>query len=124
MNYLSTEIEYPYADGEPVAESDLHRDYLLETVKLLQIYFQNRSDVYVSGNLFVYFEKGNPKAVVAPDVFAVFGVSNHKRLSYQLWEENNKGPDFVLEITSKNTAWEYQGSKKGTYALLGVHEYF
>ena len=40
-----------------------------------------------------------------------------------LWEEP-KGPDFVLEITSRSTRTRDQGPKRGTYAFLGVREYF
>ena len=80
--------------------------------------------MYVSGNLFIYYEKGNPESVVAPDVFVVFGIENHQRRSYKTWEKNNKTPDFVLEITSKATRSKDQGAKKGIYAFLGVKEYF
>lgn len=102
-NQISTEIEYPDADGKPMAESDQARKYLTYGTEVLRIYFQDRSDVYVSGNLFIYYEQGNPKAVIAPDVFVVFGVNKGDRRSYKTWEENNKAPDFVLEITSKST---------------------
>jgi hypothetical protein len=40
-----------------------------------------------------------------------------------LWEEP-KGPDVVLEITSRSTRTKDQGPKRGTYAFLGVREYF
>lgn len=62
----STRIEYPDEDGLPIAESDLQRDDLMNAVKGLGIYFQNRPDVYVSGNLFIYYEEGNPASVVSP----------------------------------------------------------
>jgi hypothetical protein len=79
--------------------------------------------VYVAGNMFIYYEEGNPRAAVAPDVFVVVGASKHVRPSYKLWEES-KGPDFVLEITSHSTRSEDQGAKRGIYAFLGVREYF
>lgn len=121
---LSTKIEYPDTDGLPMAESDFQREYLTYAVEVLRIYFQNHADVYVSGNLFIYYEQGNPKAVVAPDVFVVFGVAKRDRFSYKLWEEENLAPDFILEITSKSTVSEDQGVKRGVYAFLGVREYF
>lgn len=124
INQLSTPIEYPNADGKPMAESDQAREYLIYAVKVLRIYFQAHPDVYVSGNLFIYYEEGNPKAVVAPDVFVVFGVDKSDRRSYKLWEEGNKAPDLVLEITSKSTKKEDQETKPDTYAVLGVREYF
>ena len=120
----STQIEYPYTDGLPMAESDFQRQYLSYAVEVLRIYFQNHSNVYVSGNLFIYYEQGNPKAVVAPDVFVVFGVDKSDRFCYKVWENNDKAPDFVLEITSKATVSEDQGSKRGIYAFLGIREYF
>lgn len=120
----SIQIEYPDTDGLPMAESDFQRQYLSYAVEVLRIYFQNHADVYVSGNLFIYYEQGNPKAVVAPDVFVVFGVAKRDRFSYKLWVEENKAPNFILEITSKSTLSEDQGVKRGLYAFLGVEEYF
>jgi Uma2 family endonuclease len=125
VEYLPvTPIEYPEEDGKPMAEGDLQRKYLVYATDVLAIYLQNRPDVYVSGNLFVYYEQGNPESVVAPDVFVVFGVDNKERRSYKTWEEQDKTPDFVLEITSKSTRSKDQGAKKGIYAFLGVREYF
>nr|WP_255362928.1 Uma2 family endonuclease [Anabaena sp. CA = ATCC 33047] len=42
----------------------------------------------------------------------------------KIWEENDKTPDFVLEITSKATRSQDQGANKGIYAFLGMREYF
>jgi Uma2 family endonuclease len=117
-------IEYPDSDGKPMAEGDIQRDYMIYAIEALQTYFQNRSNVYISGNLFIYYEQGNPESVVAPDTFVVFGVDNQERRSYKTWEEQNKTPDFILEITSMSTRSKDQGAKKGIYAFLGVREYF
>ncbi len=117
------QVEYPSSDGQPMAESDSQRKSLTYGVEALSIYFQDRPDVYVSGNLFIYYEEGDPEAVVAPDVFVVFGTEKRDRPSYFLWQEP-KGPDFVLEITSRRTRSKDQGPKRGTYAFLGVREYF
>ncbi|MEH2299567.1 MAG: Uma2 family endonuclease [Nostoc sp.] len=119
-----TPIEYPDEDGKPMAEGDIQCSYLTYARNALRIYFQNRPNVYVAGNLFIYYEKGYPESVVAPDVFVVFGVENRDRRSYKTWEEQNKTPEFVLEITSKTTRSKDQGAKKGIYAFLGVREYF
>ncbi|MEA5623364.1 Uma2 family endonuclease [Nostoc sp. UHCC 0251] len=119
-----TPIEYPDEDGKPMAEGDIQFSYLTYVINALGIHFQNHPDVYVAGNLFIYYEKNYPESVVAPDVFVVFGVENRDRRSYKTWEENNQTPDFVLEITSKTTRSKDQGAKKGIYAFLGVSEYF
>lgn len=117
-------IIYPESDGQPIAESDATRDYLFYSVEALRLYFKSRGSVYVSGNLFIYYEEGNPKAVISPDVFVVFGVSHRKRRSYKTWQENNKLPSFILEITSKSTKKQDQENKPKLYASLGVEEYF
>ena len=117
-------IEYPESDGLPMAESDQTREYLVYATKVLSVFFERRPDVYVSGNLFIYYEQGNPEAVVSPDVFVVFGVDNRQRRTYKVWEEGDLTPNFVLEITSKTTRSKDQGAKKGIYAFLGVEEYY
>ncbi|MEM9484604.1 MAG: Uma2 family endonuclease, partial [Cyanobacteria bacterium P01_F01_bin.116] len=117
-------IIYPESDGQPMTESDATRDYLFYGVEALRLYFKSRGSVYVSGNLFIYYEEGNPKAVISPDVFVVFGVSQRKRRSYKTWQENHKLPSFVLEITSKTTKKQDQETKPELYASLGVEEYF
>ncbi|KOR34744.1 MULTISPECIES: Uma2 family endonuclease [Planktothricoides] len=121
---LKTPIFYPEPDGAPMAESDPTRDYLVYGVEALKLYFQKRSDVYVSGNLWLCYQQGVPDAVVAPDVFVVFGVENRQRRSYKIWEENDKAPSWVLEITSRSTRHQDEQEKPRTYAQMGVTEYF
>ncbi|HIK45429.1 MAG TPA: Uma2 family endonuclease, partial [Leptolyngbyaceae cyanobacterium M65_K2018_010] len=117
-------IIYPDCDGQPMTESDATRDYLLYCVEVLQLYFKGRPNVYVSGNLFIYYEEGNPKASISPDVFVIFGVSNRKRRSYKTWQEGHKLPNFVLEITSRSTQRQDEEEKPRLYASLGIEEYF
>ena len=119
----SPAVDYPDSDGQPVAETDFQRIPLWYANDALARHFRDRSDVYVSANMFVYFEEGNPKAVVAPDVFVVLGAPDRRRRSYKVWEEP-KGPDFVLEITSDSTRRLDQGPKRRVYENLGVREYW
>ena len=117
------DYDYPDSDGKPVAESDYQLTPLTYARDGLRHYFRHRPDVYVAGNLLIYYEAGNPRAAVAPDVFVVLGVANHDRSSYLLWKEG-KVPDFVLEITSRTTRGEDQGKKRELYRRLGVAEYW
>jgi Uma2 family endonuclease len=116
-------VHYPESDGKPMAESDLHRDLLTELVDSVNRHFQAEPDVYVSGNLLIYFEEGNPQMSVAPDFFLVRGVPKKRRRIYRLWEEG-KGPDVVVELTSRSTHLEDIGHKRAIYEELGVEEYF
>lgn len=116
------EIEYPESDGKPMAESPIHLKVMLHLVGALQDHFAGEPDVYVAGNMLLYYEQGK-RSSVAPDVFVVQGVPNEDRDVYLLWREG-KGPCFVLEVTSKTTRDEDQRTKKTRYAQLGVEEYF
>ena len=119
-------VEYPYSDGRPMAESYAQLRAMLYLLTELMTRYENRPDVFVGGDMFLYYEKGNPAAVVAPDVFVVLGAPKREeapRLSYKLWEEP-KGPDFVLEVLSRSTRAADLGEKRALYASLGVAEYW
>src|SRR5262249_42551464 len=110
-------------DGKPMAESDLHADVMVYCKTALRLHFADQPDVYVSGNNFVYFEQGNPQAVVSPDCYVVFGVGMRFRDTYQVWKEGGKLPDVVIEITSKKTRKDDVTRKAPLYARLEVGEY-
>ena len=117
------EIEYPESDGKPMAETPIHRDVMLYCIEALKDHFAEDPDVYVSGNMLLYDEKGK-RTSVSPDVFVVRGVPKAvERDVYLLWHEG-KAPCFVLEVTSKTTRKEDQTSKKLRYVRLGIEEYF
>ena len=118
-------VDFPESDGKPMAETDFHRTPMMDLIAILEHRYQARSDVYVSGNMFLHDNPAKPrKKPIAPDVFVVFGVEKKKRRSYRLWEEG-KGPDFVLEIASQKTFRKDLGEKKDWYAsVFGVKEYY
>jgi Uma2 family endonuclease len=117
------DVYYPESDGQPMAETDLHRDEMYDLIHALKRRYRDVPDVYVTGNLFFYYVKGNPRSVVAPDVFLVYGVAKRKRRTYKLWEEG-RVPSLVIELTSDNTKDEDLSKKKLCYESLGVEEYF
>ena len=116
-------VEYPSGDGQPMAENDWQLMAIIDSVSALHDHYLERPDVYVSGDLFIYYEEGNPRARVAPDVFVVFGVPKHKRPNYKLWEEGVV-PAFVMEVASVSTWREDEGRKARLYERLGVQEYW
>ena len=116
-------VEYPSGDGQPMAENDWQLMAIIDSVSALQTHYWDRPDVYVSGDLFIYYEEGNPRARVAPDVFVAFGVPKHKRPIYKLWEEGVV-PAFVMEVASVSTWREDEGRKAKLYERLGVPEYW
>lgn len=121
---VPTDVVYPESDGQPVAETDTHRDLLFGVVARLKAWFAGDPTVYVSGNLFVYYEEGNPLRVLAPDCFVAFGVGNHNRETYKTWEEG-RFPAVVFEFTSRSTMREDLRTKLGIYQnVWKVREYF
>jgi Uma2 family endonuclease len=120
---LQRNIYYPESDGQPMAETDLHRDEMYDLIHALRRRYRDVPDVYVTGNLFFYFVQGDPRSVVAPDLFLVRGVEKRSRKIYKLWDEG-KVPSLVIELTSDSTRDEDVSKKKLCYERLGIEEYF
>ena len=119
----SQTIDYPDSDGLPMAEHESQFWPILYVGSALDWHFREHEDVYVVGNLLVYYQEGDTSKSVSPDLMVVFGAPKHIRSSYRLWEEP-KAPDFVLEIASESTYRIDQGEKHGIYARMGVSEYW
>jgi Uma2 family endonuclease len=116
-------IEYPSSDGKPRAETDDHRQVMVDLIARLTAHFADRQDVYVSGNLLVYYEQGNVNRHLSPDCFVVFGVPAHNRDTFRTWEEGAV-PSVVFEITSKTTRREDTETKFEVYQnVWRVDEY-
>ena len=117
-------IYYPSSDGEPMAETEWQYIPLTETVAALRHWFRHRPEVYVIGDMLVYYRMNRNDVRVAPDVFVVFGASDSRpRNSWLVWREG-KAPDFVMEIASVGT-WQRDAiEKRDIYAAMGVTEYW
>ncbi len=117
-------VFYPESDGEPMAETDFHAKLLTDLRNALAMFFAAREDVYVSGNIMFYYEEGEPKEVISPDVMVCFGIPKGNRTSYKTWEENDVVPSVIIEISSRGTWRKDRVEKRALYAMLGVKEYF
>jgi len=106
----TVDVEYPSSDGKPMAETDLHRDWMITIIQRLERFFAGRR-VYVSGNLLIYYQEGDPTKSVAPDTFVVKNCRPGRREVFQIWKER-RTPNFILETTSKTTRREDRGKKK------------
>ena len=93
-------IDYSTGDVPP-HETEIHAMGQSDLVAVLQDHFADDPTVYVSGGINIYYEEGNPKNRVVPDVFVVRGVEKRPRDHYRLWEEL-KRPDLIIELTSKH----------------------
>ena len=117
-------IDYPSSDGVPMAETELQYTPLTDTVSALRVRYHGRRDVYIAGDMLIYYRMNRVDVRVAPDVYAVFGaLGNHPRDSWLVWREG-KAPDFVMEIASQSTWQRDRDEKRDIYAGMGVTEYW
>lgn len=119
---LEQEMEYPSSDGQPMAEGPEHLQVMIDLVDGLTRRYAEVPDVWVGGNLFLYYEPGNRKARVSPDVLLAKGVAKQKeRRNYLLW--NERPLSLVIEVTSQKTRYRDENVKKPLYQQIGTEEY-
>lgn len=122
--FSEEELSYPSSDGRPLWETDWHYDAQTTLWNGLKDYYADNPHVYVSGCLMMFYQEGDRKTYVSPDVFVVKGVANKMRRNYLTWREG-KGPDMVIEVTSKATRNEDLKEKVRLYRdQLRVPEFF
>jgi Uma2 family endonuclease len=120
-----TEDELPSSDGMPM-ETERHVLQMYLLIETLRAHWAERTDVFVGGNMFVYFSPDQVRRhdFRGPDVFVVQGVEKRERKSWVVWQEG-KGPDVVIELLSESTAERDKQEKKEIYQeRLRVPEYF
>jgi Uma2 family endonuclease len=123
VQQIETDVYYPESDGQPLGETDLHRRLLNALVFALSQWFAARDDVYVSGNIFVYYARGDRNKVVCPDVFVALGSAPRLRNTYRIWRDG-PFPQVVIELASASTRAQDFGPKRDLYERLGVLDYF
>lgn len=117
------EIDYPTSDGRPMGETDLHRRIMADIIERLTRHFAGQN-VYVSGNILLFYEQGSPRRHVSPDVLVTKSLAPADREHYLVWREG-RVPDVVIEVTSKSTRREDLREKFRLYRdVLRIREYF
>ncbi|MYB52099.1 MAG: hypothetical protein F4X77_07855 [Acidobacteriia bacterium] len=116
-------VEYP--DRLWTAPSFWHGEAVWLATRALHRHFSDHDDVLVAMELVVYYERGNNRAWLQPDLQVVFGVvdPHANRYTFKVWEEGT-APDFVLEVASPSTAEHNAQYQARQYAAIGVREYW
>jgi Uma2 family endonuclease len=118
------DVFYPESDGQPMGETELHRNEIVYLIEAFSQRFEEEADVYVGGDLFFYYREGNPRESICPDVMVVWGVPKlPMRRTFQLWEEGEV-PCLIVEVSSSSTQGHDFEGKKRLYEQLGIEEYF
>ena len=117
------EIEYPTGDGKPMAETEVHRQDMIDVIGTLRHHFADDPNVYISGNLLLYYKRRNPRNT-SPRRYGHLRDSQGAA-SRLIWFGRKKQPDVVIEITSKSTKREDKTKKWELYRdVLKIAEYF
>jgi Uma2 family endonuclease len=118
------ESRYPASDGKPMGETEVHVKLLGQLLEILDLHFADSPDVYVGGNMLIYYVPGNNRKHISPDLFVVKGIVKKRRRVYRVWVEG-KAPDFILELLSEKTKVRDKGRKKLFYQdRFQTSEYF
>jgi Uma2 family endonuclease len=121
---LPTEEDLPCDDGEPM-ETSRHREQMSLLIDSLKRYWSQRTDYYVGGNMFVYYDLRNRKRFRGPDFFLVLDVEDRERKSWVVWQEEMRFPDVIIELLSDSTRDVDKGEKKILYErVFRTKEYY
>ena len=117
------EIIYPEQRKDDMGETSIHAKLINRFLSMLLQFFEPRKDVFLSSNMNLYYEEGNPNKWYAPDLLIAFDVPNSERSSYQVWKEK-VFPQVIFEISSNRTWKDDIGEKYEIYEQYGVEEYY
>lgn len=126
----AAEVQCPPSNlwsDEPPLESDFHRDQIDLLIRILRWWWRDRNDVYVSGNLTIYYNQQQLKSrdFRGSDFFVVLGTEKKDRRSWVVWDENGQYPNVILEILSSSTKNVDKELKKELYQnIFRTPDYF
>ena len=115
---------YYDADGYLIEDGmGQNSEHLRQTTLWYHALTEHLPTATVCSDLFLQYRKGDPKAVVLPDLFVTLTLPPIRGwTTYKLWE--HPVPDLVIEMLSGSTADKDVYSKRDTYECLGVCEYW
>jgi Uma2 family endonuclease len=118
------EIIYPSSDGQPMAESTEHYQWIVTIEGGLEALFKDNNDVFIAGDLLWYPVEGQSEIRRAPDVMVVFGRPKGARGSYIQHLEEGIAPQVVFEVLSRGNRISEMARKFEFYQTYGVEEYY
>ena len=120
-------VDYPDSDGLPMAENEFQFRSILYANSALAAYYRAHDDVYVVGNLLLYYEPsprpGVPGKSVSPDLMVVLGAPNTCARPTCSGKSRRRRILF-WKLPPKSTYRSDVGDKRDTYAGIGVSEYW
>ena len=118
------EIYYPSTIPNYMPENNIHFVLIANLAVILQTFLQRAQGNYVFGDIMFYYEEGNPRKFIAPDLMVCLNKEKEPSKGvYKLWEEQHV-PQVVIEIASESTWLKDVSTKLAIYQKLGVKEYY
>ena len=116
---------YPSEDDQPMSATGFHGVQITTLSDQLKRYFGNDNRVYIGIDSFIYYQEGDRRKFVAPDIYVVYGAESFpERRSFYTWAEGAV-PVVVFEFLSESTAAHDRGDKIRQYLVeIEVDEYF
>ena len=98
---------------------------LISLIYSLKTHWADRTNYYVSGNMFLYYDPQSHRKFRGPDFFLVLDVDNRERKSWVVWQEGMRFPDLIIELLSDTTREIDTGEKKTLYErVFHTSEYY
>ena len=120
---VTESVHYPDSDGHFLPPTPLQARAVLNVRFGLEQHFHKVDKIVLEGDMFMYYEEGNPAASISPDVYVVRDHDLGNRGVYKFWEEG-KSPAFALDVISPSGTFRQWDDKWELYARLRIGEYF
>ncbi len=121
---VDDDVYYPSTVENYMPETNVHFVLISNLAVTLQSFLQTQNDNYVFGDIMFYYEEGNSRKFVAPDLMVCLGMNQKPSKGvFKLWEEKHV-PQVIIEIASESTWLKDLTSKYALYQWLGVEEYY
>jgi hypothetical protein len=117
--YLRRPVRVSFPTSLKVPEDKLHVELRTALFQLIQLALADR--VIVGSDQFVYYDAGDPRRRLAPDVMVWVGAPDELFGAWQVWERG--APHVAVEIISNSDSTDRAWAKKLTrYTECGVRE--
>ena len=116
------DVHYPDSDGSFLLQNAKHNAELLYAGQAVEQHLRDAPSTVLTDVAF-YYEEGDNKALLAPDLSVTLDHEFTGPKTYKTWVEGRL-PDFILEVVSPSSVTNDKKLKKGTYERLGIQEYF
>jgi Uma2 family endonuclease len=135
---LLRQLQLPEEDETPL-ESHYHALQQQLLAEVIHQHFTGRNDYFCGTNMFVFYSREQAQGITdfvegkresapykGPDLLVVVGVDGTKRRKHWVvWDEDDRFPDLIVEITSPSTKSKDTGENLKLFAqVFRTREYF